>query len=102
MLLGKILLLLRGRYGRLIHYLQTGNLLPNPSRADQPWDPAQPLPIQSWVRLMLAAPGTIDLPEVETLAIKLFSLPQRKADIPDFARYFLSRFCQEQNRPSSP
>jgi transcriptional regulator with AAA-type ATPase domain len=47
---------------------------------------------------MLAAPGTVDLPGVDTLAIKLFSLPQRKADIPDFARYFLSRFCQEQNR----
>ncbi|WP_017301603.1 cyclic nucleotide-binding domain-containing protein [Nodosilinea nodulosa] len=84
---------------RLIHYLQTGNLLPNPSRGDiNAGITAQPQPIQSWVRLMLAAPGTVDLPEVETLAIKLFSLPQRKADIPDFARHWLGRFCQEYNR----
>lgn len=58
-----------------------------------------PQPIQSWVRLILASPQKLELPDLQTLSIKLFPLPQRKVDIPAFARCFLQQFCHEQNRP---
>ncbi len=78
---------------RLAHYCQTRSLLPNA-------DPSEsPKPVQSWVRLIFASPDTLLLPGVEAIVIKLFNLTQRKADIPDFAHHFLTRFCQAQNRP---
>ncbi|WP_416668665.1 sigma 54-interacting transcriptional regulator [Egbenema bharatensis] len=84
---------------RLIHYLKTGLILPNhgvvnPSHlATEP-----PQPLRSSVRLILASPQKLELSEVEAIAIKLFTLPQRKSDIPEFARFFLQQFCHEQNR----
>ena len=81
---------------RLGHYVKTGGLLPN---TDPPEPNPPPPPVPSWVRLVLAAPDQLALPEVEALSFKLLSLPQRKADIPDFAQSFLTHFCQDQNRP---
>ncbi len=84
---------------RLIHYFKTGGILPNPGSSTSTPPSVAPKPVQSWVRLILAAPDKLDLADVDTIAIRLFSLPQRKADIPEFAHYFLTQFCQEQNRP---
>ncbi len=84
---------------RLIHYLKTGCVLPNHGiNSAQRSLPAPPEPLPSWVRLILASPQPLDLPEVDAMAIKLFPLTQRKVDVPEFARFFLSRFCQEQQR----
>ncbi len=81
---------------RLGDYVKTGGILPN---TEQP-EPGQRLqPVPSWVRLVLAAPDKLALPAVDALSFKVFSLPQRKADISDFAQAFLTRFCQDQNRP---
>jgi hypothetical protein len=38
------------------------------------------------------------MPGVNGPVIKLFSLAQRKEDIPDFAQHFLEKFCREQGR----
>jgi transcriptional regulator with AAA-type ATPase domain len=81
---------------RLGDYIKTGDILPN---TDQPEPGQRPQPVLSWVRLVLAAPDKLALPAVDALSFKVFSLPQRKADIPDFAQAFLTRFCQEQSRP---
>jgi transcriptional regulator with AAA-type ATPase domain len=100
LLLDQVQVLSAGDRARLSHYCKTGTLLPNHGLDDNNTltvDPPQP--IQAWVRLILAAPHKLDLPEVDALAIKLYSLAQRKADIPDFAAHFLQRFCQEQHRP---
>lgn len=78
---------------RLAHYCNTRSLLPNAASSEPP------KAVQSWVRLILASPEKLMLEGIEPIAIKLFSLPQRKADIPDFAYHFLTRFCQAQNRP---
>jgi len=100
LLLENVQVLSEGDRARLIHYLKTGLVLPNhgigttTALATEP-----PQPSQAWVRLILAAPHKLDLPDLDAITIKLFTLPQRKADIPDFARYFLSQFCHEQNRP---
>jgi polyferredoxin/CRP-like cAMP-binding protein len=83
---------------RLSHYVKTGGILPNADQLDPDQEP-QIVPSPSWVRLVLAAPDKVVLPDVDALSLKLFSLPQRKADIPDFAQSFLARFCQDQNRP---
>ncbi|MFB2838146.1 cyclic nucleotide-binding domain-containing protein [Floridanema evergladense] len=79
---------------RLIDYLKTGLLVSN--SADKNLESQA---IQSWVRLILASPNKLNLPEVEVNEIKLFTLQQRKADIPEFADYFLLKFSQEQCRP---
>jgi transcriptional regulator with AAA-type ATPase domain/NAD-dependent dihydropyrimidine dehydrogenase PreA subunit len=85
---------------RLIHYCKTGGILPNQGLSgSNTLTTESPQPVQSWVRLILASPDKLDLPEIDTISIKLFSLPQRKADIPAFAHYFLAQFCQAQNRP---
>jgi len=100
LLLENVQVLSEGDRARLIHYLKTGLVLPNhgigakTALATEP-----PQPSQSWVRLILAAPHKVELSDVDAVTIKLFALPQRKADIPDFARYFLSQFCHEQDRP---
>ncbi len=100
LLIDNVHLLGEGDRTRLIHYLKTGSILPNHG-IDQPLQLATepPKPVQSWVRLLLASPHKIDLPDTQLITIKLFTLPQRKADIPEFANYFLNRFCHEQNRP---
>lgn len=100
LLLDNVQILSESDRARLIHYCKSGAILPNhglsgpTTLATEP-----PAPVQSWVRVILAAPDKLAWPDVEAIAIKLFSLPQRKADIPAFANYFLARFCQEQNRP---
>ncbi|MEB3356757.1 MAG: sigma 54-interacting transcriptional regulator [Synechococcales bacterium] len=73
---------------RLVHYLQTGEVIPNAPVG------TVPVPTQSWVRLVLAAPSRFALPGGDALTLKLASLPQRKQDIPAFAAAFLTRFCQ--------
>lgn len=84
---------------RLSNYLKTGSILPNHGIVGKhDLAIAPPQPIQSWVRLFLASPDKLDLPDINAINIKLATLTQRKSDIPDFARYFLTKFCQEQNR----
>ncbi|WP_225892576.1 sigma 54-interacting transcriptional regulator [Nostoc sphaeroides] len=100
LLLDNVQVLSEGDRSRLIHYLKTGLILPNRgivgkiNPAPQP-----PQPIKSSVRLILASPNKLELADINAIAIKLFPLPQRQADIPDFARYFLKQFCRQQNRP---
>lgn len=99
LLLENVQLLSQDDRDRLIHYLKTGFVLPNHNRVDKTNLATEPpQPIQSWVRLILASPDKLEWPAVNAITIKLFTLTQRKADIPDFARYFLNQFCQEQNR----
>ena len=100
LLLNNVQVLSEGDRASLIDYCQTGDILPNQGLSgSNTLENKPPKPVQSWVRLILAAPEKLELPEVEAIPIKLFSLPQRKADIPAFARYFLAQFCQAQNRP---
>lgn len=100
LLLNNVQVLSGGDRTRLIHYCKTGGILPNHGLSgSNALTTEPPKPVQSWVRLILAAPDKLELPEVDAISIKLFSLPQRKADIPAFARYFLAQFCQERNRP---
>ena len=101
LLIDNFQILSEGDRAKIIHYLKAGTIVPNPGGSGAgKLDPEPPQSIQSWVRLILASPDKIDLPsDLDIIAIKLFSLPQRKADIPDFARHFLAQFCQQQNRP---
>ncbi len=84
---------------RLVHYLQTGTLTRTvvPSSSDRP-APASTPPITAWVRLILASPQKVSLPDIPCHTIKLLSLAQRKDDIPAFAQAFLAQFCREQGR----
>lgn len=93
LLINNVHILRKSDCNRLIHYLKTGLVVPN--SADKNVDSKA---IQSWVRLILASPNKLSLPGVEFNEIKLFNLPQRKADIPEFADYFLLKFSQEQCR----
>ncbi|MBE9182348.1 sigma 54-interacting transcriptional regulator [Oculatella sp. LEGE 06141] len=100
LLLDNVQVLSQGDMTRLMHYLKTGFILPNHGTVGKTDLATEaPQPIQSWVRLILASPNKLEIPDLEVVSIKLFTLPQRKADIPDFARYFLTQFCREQNRP---
>ncbi|MBI4781684.1 MAG: cyclic nucleotide-binding domain-containing protein [Oscillatoriophycideae cyanobacterium NC_groundwater_1537_Pr4_S-0.65um_50_18] len=100
LLLNNVQVLSGGDRARLIDYCKTGEILPNHGLSSvNTLTTEHPQPAQSWVRLILAAPDKLDLPTIDTITIKLFSLPQRKADIPAFARSFLAQFCQAQNRP---
>ncbi|MFB2917098.1 cyclic nucleotide-binding domain-containing protein [Aerosakkonema funiforme] len=84
---------------RLIHYLKTGFILPNHGRSDNhQLSEEPPQPVQSSVRLIFASPSKLIFSDLATISLKLFSLSQRKADIPEFANYFLNRCCREQNR----
>ncbi len=77
---------------RLLHYLKTGYIIANRgARAEEIKSP-------SWVRLIIASPQKIVFPEIETHQIKLFTLCQRKQDIPEFSHYFLNKFCQKRGR----
>jgi polyferredoxin/CRP-like cAMP-binding protein len=92
LLINNVQLLSQSERERLIHYLKTGSIATN-FRSK-----AQKRETSSWVRLILASPQKISLPEVEAHQIKLFSLCQRKQDIPDFTRYFLAKSCRERGR----
>ncbi|MBE9227364.1 sigma 54-interacting transcriptional regulator [Phormidium sp. LEGE 05292] len=88
---------------RLIHYLKTGYIIPNTNSTDIEGDSLNinsDQLIQSNVRLILASPNSLELPEIKTIQIKLFTLNQRKADIPEFANYFLEKCCRESDRPT--
>lgn len=89
LLIDNVQLLQKKERERLIDYLKTGKLQTKVENSP---------PIISWVRLILASPNKISLNDVEAHQIKLFSLPQRKQDIPDFAAYFLNKFCRERGR----
>ena len=100
LLLNNVQVLSGGDRDRLIHYLKTGLIFPNHDVLSKTnLAIAPPQSIQASVRLFLASPHKIDLPDINAITIKLLTLPQRKGDIPDFARYFLNQFCEEQNRP---
>ncbi len=100
LLLDNVHVLSQGDRSRLIHYITKGLILPNQGIVGKINPVTKPAPpIESQVRLILASPNKLDLSDVDAITIKLFTLPQRKADIPDFASYFLKQFCQEQNRP---
>lgn len=100
LLLDNVQVLSEGDRSRLIHYLKTGLIRPNQGIVGKINHSTQPAPpIQSRVRLILASPEKLDLQDIQANIIKIFTLPQRKPDIPDFAQYFLNKFCQEQNRP---
>ncbi len=73
---------------RLFAYLRTGIIYRNQTTT----------PRQLSVRLILIAPQKISLPDIDHHSIKLPPLNQRKADITDFARYFVQKFCQERDR----
>jgi len=100
LLLDNVQVLSEGDCTRLIHYLKTGLIIPNHGILDShQLSNEPPQPIQSWVRLIFASPNKLIFSDLETISIKLFTLSQRKADIPNFADYFLNRFCRDQNRP---
>jgi len=86
---------------RLIYYLKTRLVIPNPSHNNgtEKTTTNLPTPVHSWVRVILASSGKLNLPKIEFNEIKLFSLSQRQADIPEFADYFLEKFSREQCRP---
>jgi polyferredoxin/CRP-like cAMP-binding protein len=101
LLIDNVQLLTVGDRDRLTTYLQTGTFTRNPTpaggdRGDS--SPATSPPVKSWVRLVLASPHKLAMSGVHGLVLKLFSLAQRKDDIPDFAQYFLEKFCREQGR----
>jgi transcriptional regulator with AAA-type ATPase domain/NAD-dependent dihydropyrimidine dehydrogenase PreA subunit len=89
LLIDNVQLLQKTERERLIDYLKTGKLKTNGENSP---------PLSSWVRLILASHSKISLNDVEAHQIKLFSLPQRKQDIPDFATYFLKKFCRQRGR----
>jgi len=100
LLLDNVHVLSEGDRTRLIHYLKTGLIIPNHGILDNhQLSQEPPQPVQSWVRLIFASAKKLIFPDIETISIKLSTLPQRKADIPNFAEYFLHQFCREQNRP---
>lgn len=97
LLIDHINLLNPSEQARLIHYLKTGEILPNidPIEANTL---GEIQPSQFWVRLILASPEKLSGLEVEAAFLKLSNLPQRKQDIPEFAEYFLEKFCRERER----
>lgn len=66
---------------RLVQYLNMGTLVPNLD----PTVASLHSPVKSWVRLILASAHKLTLPGIASHSIKLFGLPQRKGDIPEFA-----------------
>ncbi|MGB5769036.1 MAG: sigma 54-interacting transcriptional regulator, partial [Crocosphaera sp.] len=92
LLIDNIHLLSEDERARLLHYLNTGYIIANPGHE------AEKTQSSSWVRLIFASPQKISFPEVEAHNIKLFTLCQRKQDLPELARYFLAKFSQKQRR----
>ncbi|MBR8827368.1 MAG: sigma 54-interacting transcriptional regulator [Gomphosphaeria aponina SAG 52.96 = DSM 107014] len=58
----------------------------------------QYLASKSKVRIILASAKQIKIPGLEVHHIKLFALAQRRVDIPEFANYFVEKFCRERQR----
>ncbi|MEA5472391.1 sigma 54-interacting transcriptional regulator [Spirulina sp. 06S082] len=85
-------LLSQSERDRLSDYLKTGRIIANRGKEERTKETV------SWVRLIFASPQKISFPSVEIHQIKLFTLAQRKQDIPDFTRYFLAKFCRERGR----
>jgi polyferredoxin/CRP-like cAMP-binding protein len=85
---------------RLFHYLATGTFSRNPVAADSSTRSSTPSPpsVEAWVRLILARPTRLTVPNLRCHHIKLFNLAQRKEDISDFTEYFLEKFCEEHRR----
>ena len=104
LLIDNVQLLTVGDRDRLMAYLQTGTFTRNPARVGGDRrdvnSSASPPTVKSWVRLVLASPHKLSMAGGKSHIIKLFSLAQRKDDIPDFAQYFLEKFCREQERPT--
>ena len=96
LLIDNVHLLSEKERNRLLQYLKTGALTPNQNAAQS----SSPSLVEAWVRLILASPNKLPLSGVEPHAIKLFSLQQRKGDIPEFARYFLEKCCRERGHSS--
>jgi transcriptional regulator with AAA-type ATPase domain/NAD-dependent dihydropyrimidine dehydrogenase PreA subunit len=99
LLLNNTHLLPRTERDRLFNYLESGIFTRNPS-VSLLGSSSNHLPsatAQAWVRLIVASPQKLSLP-VPHHTLKLFSLSQRKADIPDLAEHFLTRFSQAQGR----
>lgn len=100
LLLDNVQVLSEGDRTRLIHYLKTGLIFPNHGILDNHQLSSEPpQAVQSWVRLIFASPNKVIFCDIDIISIKLFTLSQRKADISNFANYFLAQFCREQNRP---
>lgn len=85
-------LLSQSERDRARDYFKTGRIIANQERGEVTRE------TDSWVRLIFASPQKISFREVEAHHIKLFTLAQRKQDIPDFTRYFLAKFCRERGR----
>lgn len=85
---------------RLRDYLSSSHFTRNidPASDVNAGSHSPPPSVTSWVRLILASPSKLDIPGVEAHRIKLFSLAQRKSDIPALAKAFVARFCQIQGR----
>ncbi|OAB59238.1 RNA polymerase subunit sigma-54 [Phormidium willei BDU 130791] len=96
--INNIQLLTRGDRDRLAHYLKTGHIIPNAPVEMQQQVIEQSSPTLS-VRLILTSPKKLPFSDIDAHSLKLFTLPQRKGDIPAFAHHFLDKFCREQGRP---
>ncbi len=97
LLIDNVHMLTEGDRDRLCTYLKTGIFTRNPAPSTLT-APNSPTPVTVWVRLVLTSPQKLSLPNIEAHVIKLFTSYQRKDDIPEFARYFLQKFCREQGR----
>lgn len=114
-LLDQVQMLSPADHDRLIHYLKTGHFLRNPllnttraqanltdstvnAQGNPKIDDFKVGPVASWARLILASPYPIALPEISAHRLKLYTLAQRKSDIPAFADSLIAQFCQAQGR----
>lgn len=104
LLIDNVQLLSAADRDRLSHYLKTGTLPPSPlppvSGGEGNSMPSSLNPLDgnraltTWVRVIVASPQAFDWPGIRCHHLKLFSLSQRKRDIPDFAQAFLAQFCR--------
>jgi transcriptional regulator with AAA-type ATPase domain len=92
LLLNNAHLLPRTECDRLVAYLESGMFTRNVSP-----DSSSAATVQVWVRLIFASPQKLLLP-IAYHTLKLFSLSQRKTDIPNLAEHFLTQFSQTQGR----
>lgn len=98
LLIDNVHVLTEGDRDRLYTYLKTGTFTRNPAPSTSP-SPTSTTTVTAWVRLVLTSPQKLSLPDIDAHTIKLFTPYQRKDDIPEFAQYFLQKFCREQGRP---
>ncbi|WP_413162293.1 cyclic nucleotide-binding domain-containing protein [Capilliphycus salinus ALCB114379] len=98
LLIDRVNLLNPSEKARLIHYLKTGEIIPNCDPTQLNLSSEIPPAKLSWVRLILASPEKRSGLQIEATSLKLLSLPQRKQDITEFAQYFLEKYCRERGR----